>query len=101
MPTLRAKVVVRFASACLLAAPISSSAQTIFDVYPLLPPQCRAVERLADRSWLTRQPVIFGRSVEVAAGAIVTRGTVLGGIDIGAVLDRECWGGEILPPVRF
>jgi len=101
MPSLRAKALVRFVSACLLAAPMSSSAQTIFDVYPLWPPQCRAVERLGDKSWLMRHRVIFRRSVEIAAGAIVTRGTVLGGVDIGAVLDRECWGGEIPPPVRF
>ena len=62
MPIPRVKPWARFLSACLLAAPISSSsAQTIFDVYPRIPPQCRAVERLGDDSWLTRQPVIFGR----------------------------------------
>ena len=98
----RAKLRVGFLSASLLAAPISSSsAQTIFDVYPRVPPQCRGVERLGDNSWLTRQPVIFGRSVKVAAGAILYRGTILGGLDLGAILDRDCFGEQVLPAVRF
>ena len=109
MSILRAKALVPIVSACLLMAPAPSSADTIFtflfppslfDVYPSLPPQCLAVKRLADGSWLARQPLAF-RGAKVGAGAILWRRTVLSGVDVGALLDRDCGGFEVAPTVRF
>jgi hypothetical protein len=109
MSVLRAKALAPVVSACLLMGPVPSWAQTIFnpnapasifDIYPAIPPQCLAVVRLGDGSWLARQPLQF-RGARVGAGAILWRGTYLGGIDVGALLHRECGGREIPPTVRF
>jgi len=100
MPHLRARALVRFVSACMLLAPILSCAQGPY----YADSRCRAVEKLPDGSWLTRQPVMFGRSVRVGAGAIIYRTTVLNGIDLGAVLDKHCDPAafyDVPPLVRF
>ena len=110
MPTLSARSWLPVVIACLCLAPLRASAQTIFtfvaplsvfDLYPTLEPQCRAVQRLSDHSWRTRQPVEFPRSIKVGTGAIILKRTVIGGVDLGAVLDRACAGEDAYPRVRF
>ncbi len=98
MPYLDARALVRLVLVGMLVASISSCAQP---PYYYADSRCRAVQKLQDGSWLTRQTVAFGRSVKVGAGAIIYRGTVIDGIDLGAVLDRNCGGGEVPPIVRF
>ena len=109
MPTLSARTWLALMFACLSVAPPPASAQTfpivaplsVFDLYPTLEPQCRAVQQLADHSWRTRQPVEFPRAIKVGTGAVIVTGTVVAGVDLGAVLDRACVGGEAYPRVRF
>ena len=100
MPCLRASAWIRLAFGCLAAAPISASAQVVY-FNDHADTRCLAVEKLPDGSWTTRRPVTFRRSVWVGTGAIIYRGTVIDGIDLGAVLDRQCGGDESAPAVRF
>ena len=54
-------------------------------------PGCQVAEKLADGSWLILSSTTFGRAVTVDAGAIVYEGTVINGVDLGAVLDARCF----------
>ena len=67
-------------------APIPLSAQTFAGAVPL----CQAVEKLPDGSWTTKIPVRFGKAGRIGAGAILYEGTVINGVDLGAVVEREC-----------
>jgi hypothetical protein len=93
----RAKTTIHFALAALLIAPVSSSARTpLYDV-----PSCQAVEQLSDGSWSTKIPVRFGRAGEVGAGATLYQGEVINGVDLGAVLERNCAPRFVERPVYF
>lgn len=52
--------------------------------------RCNAVFELPDGSWLINRPVMFGRTVRVESGATLLKDEVIDGIDLGAVLQREC-----------
>jgi hypothetical protein len=96
MPHRRAKPAICFLLAALLIAG-SSSARTVFSALPL----CQAVEKLPDGSWRTNFPVRFGRAGKVGAGATLYVGTVLNGVDLGSVLERDCGVRVVERPVYF
>ena len=98
MSHLYARTAGRFMLALLLSAPTPLFAQA----FPIGYPRCDAVYRFADGSWQAKLPLMFGRTVKVGAGAIIYKGTVFAGIDLGAVLERTC-NPPIYPPplVRF
>ena len=98
MRYLDASLLFRLALAGMSAAVLASCAQP--PNYPVDSP-CRAVERIADGSWRTKRPVVFGRSIRVEAGTIIYRRTVIDGVDLGAALDRECGGDEIARPAHL
>ncbi|HTR13431.1 MAG TPA: hypothetical protein VMI72_09310 [Roseiarcus sp.] len=54
-------------------------------------PGCQAAEKLEDGSWLIRSSTAFGRAGTVDSGAIVYKGTVINGVDVGAVLEKRCF----------
>ena len=88
----------RLILALLLMAPAPLFAQA----FPIFDPRCDAVYRFADNSWQARVPLMFGRKVKVGAGAIIYKGAVFNGIDLGAVLERTCNPRFYPPPlVRF
>jgi hypothetical protein len=72
--------------ATLLIVPIPTSARILAAAAPL----CQAVEKLPDGSWTTKVPVRFGKTASVDAGVILYEGTVINGLDLGAVLGRDC-----------
>jgi hypothetical protein len=77
-----------FAAVSLAAMPIASSSSS---AKILVVPGCEAADQLIDGSWLIRSTRAFGRAGEVDAGAIVWRGTVINGVDIGAFLEKSCF----------
>jgi hypothetical protein len=91
------KPTILLALAALLIAPISSSART--PLYPV--PLCQAVEQLPDGSWSTKFALRFGRAGEVGAGATLYQGEVINGVDLGAVLERNCSVHLVERPVYF
>ena len=68
-----------------VAASVPSYAQ------PFVVPGCSTAQKLPDGSWEIRSPTTFGRAGPIGAGAIIYRGTVINGVDLGAVLDRDCF----------
>ena len=98
MSRLLTKTVVRCVSLSMLMVPMSSSAQTSL----ASDPRCEAVYKYADGSWINRLPLMFGRRVRIEVGTTIYKGTVIGGIDVGAVLDRQCAPAAYdLPVIRF
>ena len=75
---------VGFLAAAALLPSLPSSARTIHA------PGCHAAQKLADGSWLIRSPTRFGRAGTIDSGAVVYRGTVINGVDVGAFLERRC-----------
>jgi hypothetical protein len=66
--------------------------------------RCQAVSELPDGSWLVERPVIFGRTIRVESGATLYVGEVIEGVDLGAVLRRDCRGPALnaaWPAARF
>ncbi len=95
---LRARPAVWFMLAFLPMAPTPVLAQA----FPTGDPRCDSVYRFADSSWQARVPLLFGRTVKIEAGAILYKGTIIDGIDVGAVLERNCSPVIYpLPVVRF
>src|SRR5271157_4545011 len=85
MSNWRAKVAVPLGLTAMLIAPMSSPARTPFDAG-----RCQAVEKLPDGSWETKFTLWFGRAGKIGAGAILYKGTVINGIDLGALLEKDC-----------
>jgi hypothetical protein len=77
----------RFAAVFLAAAPVASSSSA----HILAVPGCGTAEQLTDGSWQMRSARTFGPGGEIDAGAIVWKGTVVNGVDVGAFLDKRCF----------
>ena len=70
------------------AAPVASAASS---VHILVVPGCDAADQLANGGWQIRSTRTFGRAGEVEAGAVIWKGTVLNGVDLGAFLEKSCF----------
>jgi hypothetical protein len=57
----------------------------------IVTPGCAAAEQRIDQGWETRSSRSFGRAGEVDAGSIIWRGTVINGVDLGALLEKSCF----------
>jgi hypothetical protein len=77
-----------FAAVSLAAAPVASSSSS---AHILVLPGCEAAVKLDDGSWQINSTRTFGRAGEVNAGAIIWRGTVINGVDLGAFLEKSCF----------
>jgi hypothetical protein len=77
-----------FAAVSLAAMPVASSSSS---ANILVVPGCEAADHIIDGSWLIKSTRTFGRPGKVDAGAIVWRGTIINGVDIGAFLEKSCF----------
>ena len=77
------KIAVGFLAAVLLPS-LPSSARVDYA------PGCHVAQKLADGSWLIRSATRFGRAGAVDQGAIIYKGMVINGVDVGAILERSC-----------
>jgi len=91
--------VARGALVGLAAAALVASSPS--DAQPFAVPGCEAAQKLPDGSWLIRTPTTFGRAGRIGAGAIVYRGSVINGVDLGAVLQRDCFRRYRLEPEYY
>ena len=92
-----AKIAVAVLTAAIMMSPAPSSARR----HAVAGPLCESVAQFADGSWMARAPLTFGRGGTVEAGAIVYKGTVVGGVDVGSLLNRNCIGRYTIPPPIF
>ena len=84
MVRLRARHIVGFGAAVTLLSGCAGP------FVPFPDRRCLAVSEISDGSWLVNRPLTFGRAVRVESGATLHAGEVLEGVDLGAVLQREC-----------
>jgi hypothetical protein len=75
------------AAAFVLAAPVVSASSA----HILAAPGCEGAERLPDGSWEVKSNKTFGLAGDFGAGAIVWRGTIINGVDLGALLEKTCF----------
>jgi hypothetical protein len=77
-----------FVAVSLAAVPVASSSSS---AHILVVPGCETAEQLNHESWLIRSTTTFGRAGTVDAGAIISRGTVINGVDLRAFLEKHCF----------
>jgi hypothetical protein len=104
MSQLLTRVVIGLGAAAALFAPVCASAQPNALAGSSADQRCQSVSELSDGSWWIRRPVTFGPAVRIESGSTVYKGEVIGGVDVGAILQRHCrdttrnW---ITDPVQF
>jgi hypothetical protein len=79
----------RCCAAVSLAAALLASSSSFAHI--VMTPGCAAAEQRIDQGWETRSSRTFGRAGEVDAGSIIWRGTVINGVDLGALLEKSCF----------
>ncbi len=77
----------RLAALSLAAAAASSSSSA----HILVVKGCEAAQHFDDGTWLTRTARPFGPAVEVGPGVFISKGTVINGVDLGAILEKSCF----------
>jgi hypothetical protein len=76
------------AAISLAAAAVAASSSS---AHILVVPGCEAAEHFDDGTWLIRSARPFGPDVEVGPGVIISKGTVINGVDLGAILEKSCF----------
>ena len=75
-------------SALILAALLAASPQASARQFTV--PVCEAALKQPDGSWLIRSTTNFGEAGTINSGAIVYDGTIIHGVNLGALLARKC-----------